>query len=490
MTYALPQSLAELEARLAQDLLWLNRPARPWVEARHADGAEVLDVAVVGAGLNGLIALAALGMHGIYRVRAFDRAPAGREGPWVTYARMDTLRTAKELPGLALGMPALTFRAWYEARFGRAAFEAMGLIPTAQWMDYLVWYRKVLGLDVVNEAEVTAVAHRDDGLFELTYRQGDAAHVAFSRRLVIASGLDGLGAPVVPAVAQRIDPRYRAHGADAIDMQALQGRRVAVVGSGSSAMDNAASALEAGAARVDIFVRRETLAKIDKLAGIGGLGTRHGYFDLPDADKWEIMSEAAKATTPPPRHSVLRVSAWPNAHFHLSSPVLDLVERGGAIELVTPKGRYCADFIIFATGFGIDFSQRPEFSAITERALLWGEAYRPPPDRANPALALSPYLGPAFEFTPRPGNPDHAWLSHAYCFSFPSLLSHGKINSGIPSVNEGAATLANGIARSLFREDRGALLEKFHAYAGSELTGDEWTDADAISPIQSIGSRS
>jgi hypothetical protein len=72
----------------------------------------------------------------------------------------------------------------------------------------------------------------------------------------------------------------------------------------------------------------------------------------------------------------------------------------------------------------------------------------------------------------------HRWVSHAYCFSFPSLLSHGKINSGIPSINEGATTLSNGIARSLFVEDREQLLAQFHSYDKSELTGDEWTDAD------------
>ena len=39
-----------------------------------------------------------------------DENPAGLEGPWVTYARMVTLRTPKALTGLDYGMPSLTFQ--------------------------------------------------------------------------------------------------------------------------------------------------------------------------------------------------------------------------------------------------------------------------------------------------------------------------------------------------------------------------------------------
>ena len=40
----------------------------------------------------------------------------------------------------------MTFRAYYEARFGRAAWDALGSIPRTLWMEYLVWYRRVLDL--------------------------------------------------------------------------------------------------------------------------------------------------------------------------------------------------------------------------------------------------------------------------------------------------------------------------------------------------------
>src|SRR5690606_5228404 len=91
---------------------------------------------------------------------------------------------------------------------------------------------------------------------------------------------------------------------------ALVGKRVAVVGAGASAMDNAAAALEAGAAQVDIFVRRDTIPRIDKFTGIGSRGMTHGYVGLPDETKWRYMVEGERAQIPPPRHRQPRNASW------------------------------------------------------------------------------------------------------------------------------------------------------------------------------------
>jgi len=197
-------SLAVLEARLQQDLLWLNQPAKSWTPPLLVDGREVLDVAVIGSGLCGLVTLAALQRIGIGNTRAFDRATQGLEGPWITYARMETLRTRKDAAGPALGIPSLTFRAWFEAQFGAQAFLDMDLIPRAMWMEYLVWYRRVLKLDVVNDSALTGVAFRQDGLIALTFARGNVQENVLARRVFLATGLDGLGAPAMPPVAARV----------------------------------------------------------------------------------------------------------------------------------------------------------------------------------------------------------------------------------------------------------------------------------------------
>ncbi|MGY4347660.1 hypothetical protein ACVWXM_004127 [Bradyrhizobium sp. GM7.3] len=137
--------LGALEARLKQDLAWLELPAKSWVPRRVVDGEGVFDVVIVGAGMAGLVASAMLKRLGVDNQLVLDRACAGEEGPWVTFARMRTLRSPKELTGPAMGMPALTFRAFYEAHYGEQAWQALDRAPRTVWMDYLIWYRKVLG---------------------------------------------------------------------------------------------------------------------------------------------------------------------------------------------------------------------------------------------------------------------------------------------------------------------------------------------------------
>ena len=84
---------------------------------------------------------------------------------------------------------------------------------------------------------------------------------------------------------------------------------VVIVGGGASAMDNAATALEAGAASLDLFVRRRELPRVNKFTGIGSQGVVHGFEALPDDWKWRFLDYATKAQTPPPRDSALRRKA-------------------------------------------------------------------------------------------------------------------------------------------------------------------------------------
>jgi hypothetical protein len=133
------------------------------------------------------------------------------------------------------------------------------------------------------------------------------------------------------------------------------------------------------------------------------------------------------------------------------------------------------EFLIFATGFGVDFARRSEFAGLADRIALWRDVYRAPPGEEHEGLGSTPYLGPHFEFLPKPGlgNPDAA-VSHVYCFAYPAVTSHGKITSGIPSISDGAQRIAQGIARSLFVQDRDIHIANFRDYATPELLGDEW----------------
>src|SRR5205814_2474980 len=99
----------------------------------------------------------------------------------------------------------------------------------------------------------------------------------------LAMGREGSGAARWPRF-ESFDPTKRVknvhHSADAIDFVALRGKRVGVLGAGASAFDNAAEALEAGAAQVALFARRPQLPQVNKSKWASFPGLQHGYAHL------------------------------------------------------------------------------------------------------------------------------------------------------------------------------------------------------------------
>jgi cation diffusion facilitator CzcD-associated flavoprotein CzcO len=489
--------LAALQARLAHDMRCLGLPAKDWMpppdhwqSAPDEPETAVLDVAIIGAGQAGLAAGLALRLLGIHPV-LFDRAPAGQEGPWATTARMETLRSPKDLTGPALGLPALTFRAWFEAQFGATAWAGLDKIPRSMWMDYLRWFRSVSGLDVRNGVELLATTPRADVTVDLLLRDAAGTRRVRARRVVLATGRDGLGGPAVPAFLQGL-PRglpdanggggLWAHSSDAGDFTALAGRRVVVIGAGSSAMDVAGSALEAGACSVDLLIRRPDLPRINKSKGAGAPGLVLGFPDLPDADRWALRHYINTTQVPPPHGSTLRVSRHANAHFHFGCPVLALRRQGRRLQIDTPRGRFDADFVLAATGFVVDWAQRPELAAIAPHIRTWAERHVPAPGSEDAELDTSPDLGPLFEFQPRtpgacPG------LARIHCFNHPATLSHGTVSGDIPAISDGARRLAQGLAAAFYREDLDHHMARLRAYDDPELLGDEWRPADTAAVL-------
>ena len=118
--------LDELEKIARHDLARLNYPPANWVPERPAPTASpVLDVLIVGAGMCGQTVGWGLLREGIRNIRVIERNTHGHEGPWNTTARMPILRSPKHLTGPDLGVPSLTFRAWYEAQHGAEGWEKL-----------------------------------------------------------------------------------------------------------------------------------------------------------------------------------------------------------------------------------------------------------------------------------------------------------------------------------------------------------------------------
>ncbi len=465
-----------LDAIVRRDLGFLNYPPPGWIpETRRPDGREVSDIVIVGGGMCGLVAAFALRRGGMHRLRILDRSPAGLEGPWETYARMETLRSPKQLLGPAYGMASLSFQAWYRARFGADAWEELFRIPRPMWMDYLRWYRRILELPVENGVDVRLIAPAADGLLRLDTSAGEI----LARRVILANGRDGLGGAVIPGFTADL-PRHRwAHSSDDIDFAALAGRRVVVIGVGASAVDNAATALEAGAAEVRQLARRKAMPTINKLMGIGSYGLTVGWPAMTPAWRWRFMAYAEAQQTPAPRNSTQRVSRHPNAFFHFGCDIAAMRDTPDGVLITTRAGRsFETDFVILGTGFEIDLATRPELGDAAGEIALWEDRYQPPPEEANPGLGKYPWLAPDFSLTEK--NPGAApFLTRIHAFNFGATLSLGKVSGDIPAVSEGAQWLAQGVAAAFWNDDVEKHWAAVQAYAKPELLGDEWTDADA-----------
>lgn len=482
--------LDALEARLQEDLQNLLRPASPWVPRRARGEEPIHNVVIVGGGMCGLLVHFALQCGGIDGVRILDRAQQGEEGPWLTYARMETLRSPKQLTGPAYGMGPLTFRAWFTARFGEAEWEGLDKIPRPMWMDYLKWYRKALAIPVENGIGVETIA--PDGEELRLHLTGAAETSILARRVVMATGRDGTGYPNIPAFVSGLSRRRWAHSADEIDFAALKGKRVAVIGIGASAVDNAAEALEAGALEVRHLIRRDEMPTINKMMGIGSYGFTCGFAALPDEWRWRFMRYSFVTQTPAPRGSTMRVSRHPNAYFHFGKGVESIEETGNEVVIAFADGtRLQTDYVILGTGFTVDPMARRELAPYADEILLWRDRYTPPAGEENKDLSLFPYLAGDFSFMEKvPGRAP--WLSKIHCFNYGASASLGKVSGDIPGISEGASWLVRAIAEQFYVEDVETHFQGMLDYDKPELLGDEWTatplGAGASKPLAAAAS--
>ncbi len=473
-------ALAELERRVRFELECLGYPARPWVPPRQHRGAAVHDVVIVGGGQSGVSIAFRLLRERVTNIRVLDRSAPDQQGPWRSFARMRSLRTPKLVTGPDLGIPSLSAQAWWQARFGEASWHGLDKIPRELWHDYLGWVRRAIGIDVAHHAEVTEIEPLDDGLLAVHARIGNAPQTLFARKIVLATGIEGSGQWSVPAMIRDALPRHcYAHTAEPIDFARLQGKRVVVVGAGASAFDNAATALEHGAASVELLVRRDRLPIVNPNRWIEFAGFLRHFGDLDDARKWRFMKIIFDMNQPPPQDTFDRCARHGNFSMRLGCPLRGVAFESGTILLTHAQGTSTFDFLIAGTGFAVDLAARPELKRFHDRIARWRDRYTPSAGEAHATLGAFPYLSSNFQFTEQaPGSAPY--LKNIFSYTFAAMPSLG-CSAGVSALKFGVERIGGGITRDLFVEDAEAHLQSLRDYDEQAL--DASTVADVAARI-------
>jgi cation diffusion facilitator CzcD-associated flavoprotein CzcO len=418
-----------------------------------ADSGADTDVAIIGGGQSGITIGFALRRAGIHRFTIFDDSPPGID-VWNTIARMRTLRTPKTITSLELGIPELSFRNWYETLHGAGSFERIVKIATPDWARYVDWFRRTVDVPVQQQHRLTHVRPRG-GHLELTIETPAGPRRVTAQKLVLATGMGGLGEIIVPPPLKK-SPRGKiwAHTHDPIDFGALRGKRVAVLGAASAAFDAAGTALEQGAASVDLFCRHKSLAVQTvehKLTFITDIPLMRQFVHLPDAVRWRIMARV-RARGVVPEESIARARAFDNFTLRLGAGWDAVEPREEAVEIVSNGERFACDYLIAGTGYSVDIAALPELREAEPFVARWTDRYTPPADQRDADFARYPYLGEDFSLQERvPGTAP--WVRDIHVFTVAAVLNHGFHVGDISSMDVCVPRLAGAIAETLFLSD-------------------------------------
>ncbi|MCC8394598.1 NAD(P)-binding domain-containing protein [Paraburkholderia sp. MMS20-SJTR3] len=443
-----------LHDRHAHETLRLIGPdPDDWVVSRAGIDHNVV---VVGGGQSGTAFAFGLRRAGIGKVSVIDGAAAAPlAGVWTTRARMQRLRTPKTLAGPEAGLPALGFQAWYEARHGEAAYAAFDRIGREEWADYLAWYRQFLGIAVRYGTTLTRIEPVGTHFrLHLLVRDGEAVEqrVETARKVVLANGVAGNGKPNLIAPLASLPRTHFAHTSDAIDFAALRGRTVAVVGGAASAFDAAATALEAGAAEVHLFVRRALLPSLPVTRARAYPGAYDNYPALPDALRWRQALRFRRAGSTPPADAVSRVTRFPNFHLHLDAAWQRAQVEGARVQARVNDATFAFDFVIAGTGYGVDLHARPELADLAAHVRLWRDHYTPAAHEQDDALGAHPYLGAALEYLEKtPGSAP--FLRNVHVYNPAAFVSRGLPVGDVPSMKRDIPAVIRRISEDLFIED-------------------------------------
>lgn len=446
-------ALAALAEQVRADLAKTAHPDAVWLTPKLGpDDRPALDVLVVGAGQSGLAIAFGLLRSQVSNILVLDKSDEGQEGPWLTYARMHTLRSPKHFTGPDLDIPSLTYQSWHEARFGEEDWRRLDLISRERWAEYLLWFRRVTDVPVRNQSEVVEVSPAPNGLLAARVQTADGVETLFARKIVLATGQEGMGDWTIPEPLRHLPASRCAHAGQPIDFADLRGKRIAVIGAGASAFDNAAAALEAGAAEVQLFCRRAEIQVIQPYRWLTFRGFLRHLCDLDDAWRWRFMRAILDMREGFPQATYDRCARHPNFRLEEGAPIEAAVETADGVALQTPRDGFTADFVICGTGIDMNFAGRLELRHCAGNIATWADRYQPPPDERSERLGRFPYLADDYALTERVAG-QTPWIADIHVFAIASTMSFGPSGSSINAMTTAVPKLVYGLTRGLFRAD-------------------------------------
>jgi len=411
------------------------------------------NVTVVGGGQTGCAFAFALRRAGIGKVSVIDAAHGeDQAGVWLTAARMNLLRTPKALPGPELGIPALGFRGWYEARHGTEAYDAIDRIPRTDWAAYLHWYRHFLAIPIRYRTRLLRIEPMG-GYFRLHMDADGQRKIEATRKIILCTGFNGPGgAHVPPVLSTSLPPSLYAHTESAIDFAALRGKNVAVIGAAASAFDAAGVALEHGAASVRLFARRPTIASVPITRSRGYPGAYDNFHALPDPIRWQQAIRFRQAGSTPTVDAIARAVRFENFHLYLAASWRSARVENGRIAAQVGGVAFQFDFAIAGTGYFVDATARPELADFAPDILVWRDKFTPPTGTEDSYLSAHPYLGAGHEYLEKtPGAAP--FLKDVHVQNPAGFVSFGLPIGDVPSMKRDIPAIVARISSDLFFAD-------------------------------------
>jgi cation diffusion facilitator CzcD-associated flavoprotein CzcO len=461
MPLPLPDAVVRLDRlsdRVRHDLAILSYPKDDWVlPRRHPDGHHVYDVLIVGAGQCGLAAAFGLIREHVTNVLVVDQAPPGREGPWISYSRMWTLRSPKHLTGPDLGIPSLAPRSWFEAVFGEDAWQKLDKWPRHAWQDYLIWYREATCVPVRNGVRVDAIEPDGEFIRVVANGRGTAGESKHCRKLILATGIEGMGGWYVPPVVRdNLPPDDWTMCTDDVDSIAWARQRVAVLGAGATAWDRAADLLELGAESVTMYMRRKRILTANVFRYLEKAGFLRHYASMSDADKWRWMQTIFTFGQPPTQDGVDRCACFDNFVLHPGATWSAIRRQPSGIEVTGSDGSVAVfDHLFIGAGFSVNPLNRPELAPFADQILTWADVIKPPSEYRDDWLITYPYLARDLSFIERtPGAAP--FLRNIYCYNYGATVTNAHSGASLSGMKYGIEPLIHGLTEALWKEDEPA----------------------------------